>query len=182
MVNSAQLFTQLRIKNRVACVLDVLVKVIESNILHLNLVGIRTETAEEVNYLALLVDSSTIWNSDVLDSDVAAIFSLLKHCELKATFLEVVVGAELPRKDSVGIILSVCAVHVNCAKKGHFFGFVGVICLVLGAHSRAAAYRTKNENIEASKRSHYLYYHCQGKEQIYYRTLTHSSGKVLTLT
>ena len=72
---SAKLFTQLGLINQVASVLDRLVNFIESAVVHVNLVCMRTETADEVHLLALLVDSGTMWNSDVLDSIETTIFS-----------------------------------------------------------------------------------------------------------
>ena len=66
MVHGAQRFTQLGVSNLVACILDVLVITIESIEVHVDLVGIRTETAGEVYLLVLLVDTVANWNSDVL--------------------------------------------------------------------------------------------------------------------
>ena len=66
MVHGAQRFTQLGVSNRGACILDVLVITIESIEVHVDFVGIRTETAGEVHLLVLLVDTVANWNSDVL--------------------------------------------------------------------------------------------------------------------
>ena len=138
MVHSAQCFAQLWVSYRVAGVPDVLVIIVESIVVHLNFVGIRTETAEVVHLLPLLVYSGTNWNSDVLYSVVIALGILLKDCKLKAPLLEIVAVVFLLGKDSVGIILSACAVTYS-AENSLFFGRGGEECLLISAHSSATS-------------------------------------------
>jgi len=132
-----QRFTQPGRRRSKASVPNFRIMLIKSRVVHINLVRVRTKTAEEIELLIALVDCGTFRNPKDLDSSQVTI-GIVSDGEFKAPFLQIVVVFVLSfSQDCIGELAGV--------GKSSFFLFLVIIRYLIVAHHHATCYDRKDQ-------------------------------------
>merc|ERR1719209_1400615 len=103
-LRKAEFTTNFCFERRLPSVPDDIRIIIESRTRHINFVGVRTETAEEEDFLIVRVDNSSLWNSDDLDSSHSTVCIII-HIELGASRVQIIRGSKPCSVDRIGVVL-----------------------------------------------------------------------------